>query len=137
VNERSLVLDYELQAGSSDAFVTVVAPIARENLSSYERFNMILEWPGRLDQHRRGALRRAPANLQRRPPGKRESRRGKGHQRPRVFSITPKGGTQTRIGSDKDGDSNGRLDSEDLNGNNFLERIVTETGVIIPWTGPA
>jgi hypothetical protein len=131
VNERSLVLDYELQAGSADSYVTVVAPIAQQNLSSYERFNMILEWQGvstNTDVELYVELLQFyDEDLD--GDGVRDGERAINDP---GFSITPEGGTQTRIGSDKDGNSNGRLDSEDLNGNNVLDVYVSETGVVIP-----
>jgi hypothetical protein len=135
VDDRSLVIDYELPALSTNAFVTVVAPIAQENLSGYERFNMILEWQGVSNTPVElyvELLRSYNEDLNGNgvPNGVPD---GESTINDPGFAITPDGGTPTRIGSDRDGNSNGRLDSEDLNGNNVLDKAETAlTVAIIP-----
>jgi hypothetical protein len=132
VDNRSLVIDYELPAGSTNAFVTIVTPIAQENLSGYERFNMILEWQGVSNTDVElyvELLQSYNEDL-----NGNSALDGESTINDQGFAITPQpvGSDQTKIGSDRDGNSNGRLDSEDLNGNNLLDTVTVEPGVIVP-----
>ncbi|MGQ9616110.1 MAG: hypothetical protein ACUVWJ_06865 [Spirochaetota bacterium] len=127
-DDTSIVIDYEFSKGSTDPYVTIVTPLGGANLKGYERFNIVLrgrditgdairiyaELLGSYDEdiNANGIL-----------DGERTINDS-------GFSIKPEDGTITRIGTDRYGESNGRIDSEDLNDNGRLD-TGSENGLII------
>jgi hypothetical protein len=126
--DSSMVLDYEFSAGSSDAYVTVSLPLHNENLSVYERFNMIVQGVDIAGDN----VRIFVEILQ----DYNEDLNGNGDLDGEStindlgFRITPEDGSSTNIGTDRNGRSNARIDSEDLNEDRIFD-TGPETGVVI------
>jgi hypothetical protein len=127
-NDRSLVIDYEFTTASTDPYATVVTSILPENLTEYEKFNVILKGDsiaGNNIQIYAEVLKDYNEDINNNggiPDGE-SSINDAG------FQITPTNGTQTVIGTDREGNSNGKIESEDLNGNQNLD--TSEDGVVI------
>ena len=126
-NESSLVIDYSVEAAGD--YVSLVTPLNRENLERFQRFNLLLrgydvsadvslyvelikEYDEDLDED--GVLDT------------------EGSINDLGFQIQPPDGNSTAIGTDREGKSNGRIDSEDLNGNGLLDTPALEEGKVIP-----
>ena len=125
--DESLVLDFQMSKGDVNPFVSVVLPIKNKDLSSYERFNILAE----AVDLKNGPIKVYVELLS----SYNEDLNGNGRLdgessiNDHGFSIVPTGGTETVIGSDRYGNSNGKIDSEDINGNGQLD--TSEAGVII------
>jgi hypothetical protein len=130
--DTSLVVEYDFLSGSSEPYAAVVLPLHNANYSSYERFNMTLEgvdisgdsvqvYVELLQEYDEDLNNNSIIN--RNPDGE-NSINDAG------FSITPENGNPTVIGTNREGGSNGRIDSEDLNGNGYLD-YGSESGVLI------
>ena len=139
-NDESLVIDYAFQAGANDAFVSVVTPLAQENLSSFERFNIVMRGSGitgtDVDVYVE-LLEIYDEDLNGNRPTVSTPEGEKSINDP-GFAITPApaGSGQTVLGTDREGKSNGELDSEDLNKNNLLDPLTGgENGAVIPRNG--
>jgi hypothetical protein len=127
--DRSLVFDYAFSSGASDPYVTAVLPLETRDLSAYQRLNLLLSardvtGPG---------VRVYVELLQEYDEDLNGNGLLDGEQsiNDRGFAITPAGGEQTVIGTDRKGNPNGRIDSEDLDGNGVLDAPDPETGVVI------
>jgi hypothetical protein len=132
-NDESLVIDYEFSPGSTNSFVSVVAPVSQKNLEEFERFNIILQGNGITgDSIRIYAELIKIYNEDIDGDGKLDAETSIND---RGFEIVPsKGSAKTVIGTDREGESNGRIDSEDLNGNDYLDPTgsSSEDGIVIP-----
>ncbi len=124
--KKSLVFDYKMSKGSENPFISAVVPLKNCNLSGFNRFNILFK---AIDI--KGSVRIYVELLS----AYNEDLNGNGaidgekSINDYGFKITPVGGTETVIGSDRYGKSNGRIDSEDINHNNILD--TTENGVVI------
>lgn len=133
-NDQSLVLDVSFPAGATDAYASISTTLPGADLSGYGRLRLTLRGQGvsgdsllvyleALDRfgediNDNGLL---DGETSASDPG---------------FAITPLGGGTTRIGSNRRGESNARLDSEDRNGNGSLDG--SDEGVLIaPEAGPS
>jgi hypothetical protein len=126
--DTSLVIDYLIEAGSSDGYATVTIPLNGANYSSYERFNLILQ-----NRDIAGDSIRLYVELLQKYDEDLNGNSfldGEKTINDAGFFITPEDGNQTNIGTDREGKSNGRIDSEDLNENRYLD-TGSETGVIL------
>jgi hypothetical protein len=116
--DTSLIIDYEFGTDTVNPYVTVVTPLGGSNLADYERFNFI----ARGDVS--GATVRIYIEVLKSYD---EDVNGNGFLdtessiNDRGFRFTPQGGTSTVVGTDREGNSNGRIDSEDLNKNGYLD----------------
>ena len=128
--DESIVLDYKFKKGDSYPFLSVIAPIIGKDLTVFDRFNVLfksVDIKGKVkiyvellssyneDLNGNGAID------------------GESSVNDHGFKITPVGGTETVIGSDRNGNSNGKLDSEDVNHNGLLD--LTDSGTIIGEDG--
>jgi hypothetical protein len=126
--DSSLVIDYDFGTDSTNPYIAVVTPLRASNLADYERFNLIVK----------GAVTGAEVRLyvevlktydedvnKNGPPLDGESSINDAG-----FSIVPEDGTGTVIGTDREGNSNGKIESEDLNGNGYLDTGSEESEVI-------
>ena len=141
-DDESLVIDYAFQAGANDAFVTVVTPLAQDNLSNFERFNIVMRGSGitgtDVDVYVE-LLEIYDEDLNGNRPTVSTPEGEKSINDP-GFAITPApaGSEQTVLGTNREGKSNGELDSEDLNKNNLLDPLIGgENGVVISRNGSA
>jgi hypothetical protein len=126
--DTSLVIDYEFESGDSDPYVSVVVPLNSANFSGYERFNMtaegvaiagddILLYAELLQQYDEDLNDNGSLD-------------GEETINDAGFFISPEDGAETNIGTDREGKSNGRIDSEDLNGDRNLDTD-NETGFVV------
>ncbi len=127
----SLVIDYEFGTNSTNPYVTVVTPLATENLTDYERFNMLMKADITGDDVHVYVEVLKNYNEDIDGDGTLD---GEGSINDYGFEITPEDGSSTVIGTDKKGKSNGKIDSEDLNGSGYLD-YGSEEGVEIPQSG--
>ena len=127
--EKSLVLDFSMSKGNSNPFVSVVYPIANMDLSSYERFNILAEAVD-LSAGPVEVYIELLSNYNEDLNGN-SKLDGESSINDHGFSIIPVGGTTTVIGTNRDGNSNGKIDSEDINQNRELDTPSPESGVII------
>jgi len=118
---RSLVLDFAFPAGSDNAYVTAATALTGSNLAEYRRFNISFRGAGISGEAVRihvEALRVYQEDLD----GD-DVLDGESSSDQAGFAITPLGGGPTVIGTDRFGQANGRLDSEDLDGNGYLDPL--------------
>jgi hypothetical protein len=130
-NDMSLVIDYEFSSSDTDPYAAVVKPISQQNLTDFERFNLIV----RADDVTGNAVRVYAELLQTYNEDlDRDSIIDEERSiNDRGFLITPFDGSATVIGSDREGNSNGRIDSEDINENGYLDLKggAAEDGVVL------
>ena len=130
-DDTSIVVDYEFKSGMTDPYVTIVTPLGGTNLKGYERFNIVLR-----GRDITGDTIRVYAELlgaYDEDINANGSLDGERTINDWGFSIKPVDGTGTRIGTDRYGESNGKIDSEDLNKNGRLD-TGSENGLIIQPT---
>jgi hypothetical protein len=132
--EQSLVVDAAFPALSADAWASVTAVLPGADLSNTDTLRMTLRGSGvigdsllvyveALDRYNEDINANAVLD-------------GEGSAADPGYPITPAGGGSTRLGSDRRGQSNARLDSEDTNANGSLD--TAESGVVIsPVGGPS
>lgn len=126
--ESSLVIDYEFLPSSTDAYVSVVTPLGQENLSEFERFNILLR-----AKDITGSTIRVYVELLKvydEDLNGNSLLDGEDSINDAGFEITPVDGGSTVIGSSREGKSNGSIESEDLNENGYLD-FGSEEGVAI------
>jgi hypothetical protein len=127
--DTSLVLEYNFTASSNEPYASIVIPLHGANYSAYERLNMALEGvdiSGDSVQLYIELLQEYDEDL-----NKNGLLDGEETINDKGFTITPEDGNSTVIGTEREGSSNGRIDSEDLNGNRLLD-TGPENGVLIP-----
>ncbi|MBA7623645.1 hypothetical protein ES703_31043 [subsurface metagenome] len=118
-NEESLVIDYEFENEDTEAYVTVVTPINQENLTDFERFNIILRGDSITGDNIRiyvEVLKVYDEDI-----NDNSTLDGESSINDPGFEITPTDGEPTVIGTDREGKSNGKIDSEDINDNGYLD----------------
>jgi hypothetical protein len=126
--DTSLVAEYDFISGSADAYVSIVVPLNNANFSAFERFNMVMRGGDISGSNVRiyaELLQDYDEDINANGEIDEES-----SINDRGFSITPTDGNSTVIGTDRDGDSNGQIESEDLNDNDVLD-TGTELGVVL------
>jgi len=127
-SENSLIMEYEIPDGGEDYYVTMVTPVGPEDFSVYDTFNILFK----ATEIEGGPVRLYVEFLK----DYNEDLDGDGvldgekSVNDNGFVIVPLGGQQTKLGTDREGGSNGTLESEDINGNGVLDS--SESGVIIP-----
>ncbi|MBN2322368.1 MAG: hypothetical protein JXQ30_01440 [Spirochaetes bacterium] len=123
-DETSLVIDYELGTDTVNPYVTVVTPLGGSNLAEYERFNFIArgDVSGATVRIFFEVLKSYDEDVNANGFLDTES-----SINDRGFRFTPEGGTSTVVGTDRKGNSNGRIDSEDLNKNGYLDTGTEES----------
>jgi hypothetical protein len=132
-NDSSLVLDYEFPAGGTDPpYVSVVTPLNRENLERYQRFNLLLKGYAVSDDVQLYVELIKSYDEDLNHNGLLD---GEGSINDLGFTIKPPDGNQTVIGTNREGKSNGRIDSEDLNDNGRLDSPSPEAGAVIQGDG--
>ena len=124
----SLVMEYEFSAGGSDPYSSIAIPLYGSNYSAYERLNLVLEGvdvAGDSVQIYVQILKEYNEDVN----GNGDID-GEKTINDRGFQITPIDGNSTLIGTDREGSSNGTIESEDLNNNRILD--TAEVGLLIP-----
>ena len=126
--DTSLVIDYEFESGDSDPYVSVVVPLNNANYSGYERFNMTAEGVAVAGD----SILLYVELLQQYDEDLNNSTELDGEEtiNDAGFFIIPEDGVETNIGTDRKGKSNGRIDSEDVNGNRYLDTD-NESGFVV------
>jgi hypothetical protein len=126
--DTSLVIDYEFESGDSDPYVSVVLPLSGANFSGYERFNMIAEGVAIAGDD----ILLYAELLQQYDEDLNDSGTLDGEEtiNDAGFFIIPEDGVETNIGTNREGKSNGRIDSEDVNGNRYLDTD-NENGFVV------
>jgi len=126
--DSSLVIEYSFSAGSTNPYVCVSKAVGGQNFSDYERLNLLVSGQdiSGSDVHVYIELLKT-YNEDINANG---SLDGESSINDRGFSITPPGGQQTVIGTDREGKSNGQIDSEDLDDDGVLD-TASEDGVVI------
>jgi len=130
--DKSLVIDYSFSSGDSNTYASIVTPLSGENLSDFERFNIILE-----SKNIAGSNVRLYVELLKdynEDINNNERIDGESSINDAGFDIAPTDGEKTVIGSNRKGKSNGKIDSEDLNGNGYLDHT-PEDGFVITQDG--
>lgn len=117
--DRSLVLDFSFPAAADEAFVSTVTALPGANLSGYTHLNVLLRGDGVSG----GAVRLYAELLQtyQEDLDGDDTLDGESSSAQPGFAITPLGGQSTVLGSDRLGEDNGRLDSEDLDSSGTLD----------------
>jgi len=126
--DSSLVIEYSFSAGSTTPYVTVSKAVGGQNFSDFERLNLLLS-----GQDIAGSDIHVYVELLQtydEDINANDILDGESSINDRGFSITPFGGQQTVIGTDREGKSNGRIDSEDLNNDGVLN-TGSEVGAVI------
>jgi len=130
-NDSSLVIDYSFAAGSANPYVSVSTAVGGRNFSDYERLNLLLS-----GQDITGSDVRVYVELLKtydEDINANGSLDGESSINDDGFTITPTNGQQTVIGTDREGKSNGRIDSEDLDNNGVID-TGSEEGVVVQGT---
>jgi hypothetical protein len=128
-NDSSLVIDYVFDA-VDNPYATIVTSLNQENLEGFERFNMQLK----------GDSISGPISIYvELLKVYEEDIDGDGFDTESSinelgFEVDPPDGEKTVIGTNREGKSNGKIDSEDLNGNGKLD-TGSEDGVLILGEG--
>ncbi len=132
--EQSLVVETVFPALSPDAWASVAVPLPGADLSTCDTLRMTLRGSGVSGDSLLvyvEALDRSNEDLNANTLLDGESSAGD-----MGYAITPLGGGPTRLGSDRRGQSNARLDSEDTNANGSLDTV--ESGLVLsPDGGPS
>ena len=138
--DRSLVLDFSFPAATAEGYVSAATALPGENLQNYSHFNVLLRGAGLA-----GDTVRLYAELlqsyQEDLDGD-DALDGESSSSQAGFPITPVDGMATVLGSDRLGEANGRLDSEDLDGSGTLDplgpfALDQEKGTVLaPFAGP-
>ncbi|UCF98420.1 MAG: hypothetical protein JSV89_02535, partial [Spirochaetaceae bacterium] len=120
-DDHSLVIDFDFTAGIDDAFVSTASDFEPRNLLDYPRFHMILrgeQISGDDVQVYVELLRDYQEDLDGDDAVDKEDTASQAG-----FGITPlpAGSSATVIGTDRLGNGNGRIDSEDLNADGILD----------------
>lgn len=129
---NSLVLDVEFTAGSTDAWAAASTAVSGIDVSGMQRLTVWLRGvgvtgdPGQALCVYAEALGSVDEDLD--GDGALD---GETSAADAGFAITPERGGPTVLGTDRLGRSNGRLDSEDRNGNGVLDEPA-EAGVVLP-----
>lgn len=123
----SLVADYDFGTNSTNPYVTFVTPLGRANLADYERFNMIVkgDLTGADVRVYVEVLKTYDEDVDKDGMLDTESSINDAG-----FDLVPEDGTGTVIGTDRKGNSNGKIESEDLNRNGYLDTGSEESVVI-------
>ena len=120
-NDRSLVIEYDILAGSTEAYVSLAANTAGAELDFYERFNMV--YRGEDIEGDDLQIFVELLSVYQEDLNGNDELDGEEALDSAGFGIAPIGGGSTVIGSDRFGRPNGRVDSEDLNRNGYLDPI--------------
>jgi hypothetical protein len=129
---NSLVLDVEFPTGSTDAYATVSTVLPGTDAGAAQRLTVWLRGVGVTgDAGQELQLYvEALSNLNEKLDDD-SVIDGETSPADEGYAITPMGGNPTVIGSNRYGESNGRLDSEDRNGNGVLDAPPSDSGVVI------
>jgi len=126
--DQSLVIDYQFNGGSSGSYVSLVTPIAQLDLSWFQQFNIILKGEDISGSNVRIYVE-VLKNYQEDLDGD-DQLDGESSINDAGFEITPLDGEKTLIGTNRYGNSNGKIESEDINKNGYLDSDIEE-GVVI------
>jgi hypothetical protein len=126
----SLVMEYDFTAGTNEPYASIALPLFKSNYSSYERLNMVIEGVDVAgDDVRLYVELLQEYNEDINSNGQLD---GEATINDRGFEITPADGNTTVIGTDREGNANGTIESEDLNQNRTVETELDESGLLIP-----
>ena len=125
----SLVLDVAFPAGSADAYATVSTVLGGLDAGGAQRLSVWLRGVG-VTGHVLRLYAEALGNLNEQLDAD-TAIDGETSPADEGFAITPIDGDPTMIGSNRFGESNGRLDSEDRNDNGVLDIPPAEIGEVL------
>jgi hypothetical protein len=130
---NSLVLDVDFPGGSTNAFATVSTVLSGVNASGAERVTVWVRGVG-IAGHALQVYAEALSSMHEdiNVGGVLD---GEVSAADEGYALTPSSGNPTRLGTDRVGESNGRLDSEDRNGNGVLDTD-PEAGVVLAGATP-
>ncbi len=119
--DRCLVLDYRFPAAASDGYVSAVTALPAVSLRDYTHLNLLLRGVGLGGQ---GVVLYVELlqTYQEDLDGD-DALDGELSSAQAGYAISPAGGSATVLGSDRFGQSNSRLDSEDLDGSGTLDPV--------------
>ncbi|MCX7030797.1 MAG: hypothetical protein NTU62_11855 [Spirochaetes bacterium] len=129
---NSLVLDVEFAAGSTDAWAAASTVLSGIDAGGAQRFTVWLRGVGVAGDTGQALLVYAEAlSSTSEDLDDDGTLDGEASAANEGYAITPSNGSSTVLGTDRFGESNGRLDSEDRNGNGVLDDPATEVGVVL------
>lgn len=130
----SLVIDYAVPAGASEPFASLATAFPLKNLGIFDRMN--IEFKAQDIAGGTVAVYLELLSIIQEDLNANNALDGESSAEQPGFSITPLGGVQTILGTDRIGDGNNEIDSEDLNTNGVLDPVGpfvsdSEAGVIL------